>query len=122
MTHFTIYGRLPTYNEYIKECRKNVYCGAKFKAESEELVLWSLGSVAGERFKKVIIHYEFYEEKANRDKDNIFSYACKVIQDALVTSGVLENDGWKQIENFTHEFYIDKDNPRIEVYIEEIEE
>lgn len=42
-------------------------------------------------------------------------------QDALVKEGILENDGWKDIVGFTDRFFIDKNNPRIEVEIEEAE-
>ena len=41
-----------------------------------------------------------------------------MIQDALVKSGLLQNDGWKEIISFSDEFYVDPDNPRIEVEIE----
>lgn len=34
---------------------------------------------------------------------------------------VLHNDGWKQIVAFSDTFYIDKENPRIEVLITETE-
>lgn len=49
--------------------------------------------------------------------DNISSFGRKVIQDALVTMGVLQNDGWKEITGFQDEFFVDKHNPRIEVEI-----
>ena len=53
--------------------------------------------------------------------DNVAAFAMKVIQDALVRTGVLENDGWKQIMGFQCEFYVDRDDPRIEVEIVEVE-
>lgn len=42
------------------------------------------------------------------------------IYDALVQAKVLKNDGWKNIIRFSDDFYLDPDNPRIEVDIEEI--
>ena len=57
-----------------------------------------------------------------RDHDNVFSMASKCIQDALIKTNVIKNDGWKNIENFTHDFFISKDRPRIEVWIEEIDD
>lgn len=69
----------------------------------------------------IIIHYNFYEPDKQRDKGNIFSFADKVFQDALQKCGVIKNDGWKEIDNFTHDFYVDKKNPRIEIFLEEIE-
>ena len=51
--------------------------------------------------------------------DNISSFGRKVIQDALVTSKVLKNDGWDEIKGYSDEFYVDSKHPRIEVLIEE---
>lgn len=59
-------------------------------------------------------------ENKRRDLDNISSFGRKVIQDALVQAKVLKNDGWKNIIRFSDDFYLDPDNPRIEVDIEEI--
>ena len=121
MPHFTIYGRFGTYNEYINACRKNIFEGAKMKCRDEELAMWNMSDVAEYHFKKVILHYRFFEPDKRRDKDNVFGYASKIIQDALVNLKVIDNDGWKQIENFTHDFFVDKDKPRIEVYIENVD-
>ena len=68
----------------------------------------------------IIIHYNFYEPDKQRDKGNIFSFADKVFQDALQKCGVIKNDGWKEIENFTHDFYVDKKNPRIEIFLDNV--
>lgn len=62
-------------------------------------------------------------DKINRykggDLDNISSFGRKVIQDALVKTKVLQNDGWSNIIGFCDSFSVDKDNPRIEIEIEE---
>ena len=44
----------------------------------------------------------------------------KFIIDGLVKAGVLKNDGWAQIGDLNHSFEVDKENPRIEVILEEI--
>ena len=51
--------------------------------------------------------------------DNV-AFARKFVQDALVRCGVLKNDGWAQVENFTDAFSVDKKNPRVEVRFEEV--
>lgn len=38
-----------------------------------------------------------------------------IIQDSLVKTEVLGNDGWIHILGFTDNFSVDKENPRIEV-------
>ena len=65
--------------------------------------------------------YRWYEPDGRRDLDNISSFGRKAIQDALVETHVLKNDGWKEIICFKDEFYVDRNNPRIEVEIEVVE-
>lgn len=64
--------------------------------------------------------YRWYEPNRKRDKDNIAAVGRKIIQDALVEAGVIRNDGWNDIRGFSDEFYVDKNEPRIEVEIEEV--
>lgn len=120
---FTIYGRLDGLNEYILKCRGNKYAGANLKRKNEakisQALIMSLQPVEFMSTKKVHISFKWYEETRRRDLDNI-AFAKKFIQDALVKTGVLEGDGWRHIAGFTDEFYIDKDNPRIEVIIREV--
>lgn len=40
--------------------------------------------------------------------------------DALVKSGTIPNDGWANVAGFADRFFIDKNNPRVEVEITEI--
>lgn len=116
-------GVLPGLNEYISAERRNKYQAASMKKQAEHIV----GHVAksqlhGVKFTgPVIIHYLWIEPNKKRDKDNI-AFAKKFIQDSLVHIGILENDGWKNIEYFTDSFAVDPKNPRVEVIIEEIEE
>lgn len=119
---FTIPGRLDALNEYTSANRTNPYAGGKMKRVNEDVVIWAIRQhIRGVHITKpVIIHYSFYEKNKKRDKDNILSCAMKFIQDSLVKCQVLKNDGWNEIENFTHMYYVDKDNPRIEVVIEEV--
>ena len=122
--HYTliIHGRLDNLNDYIKACRTNQYKGAHLKAKSEHKVqaeiYEQLGSLRITRPVRMI--YRWYEKDRRRDLDNVSSFGRKVIQDALVDTGVIKNDGWKEITGFSDEFYIDKKNPRIEVEIEEV--
>lgn len=67
----------------------------------------------------VSLKFSWFEPNKKRDKDNIAS-AKKFILDALVKCNILKNDGWKEIESFEDVFFIDKDNPRVEVDILEM--
>lgn len=120
--HFTIPTTLPSLNEYLSACGRNPKMGGRMKAQSKFLVDGCIRRGLGRWHtdKKIIIHYQFYEPNMKRDKDNVFAYASKTVQDALQECHVIDNDGWKNVENFTHDFYVDRVNPRIEVFIEEL--
>lgn len=124
MPHFVIQGTLPSLNEYLSACGKHPLKGANMKKSAMNDCIWFIrsGLKGWQAEHPLIIHYIFYEPNKKRDKDNLFSMASKCICDALQKCNVIKNDGWKDIENFTHDFYIDTDNPRIEVYLEEIRE
>ena len=116
---FIIKGRLDGLNEYTSANRTNPYKGGKMKKDNEEVVIWSIRQqLRGLHINvPVILKYDFYEPNRRRDLDNISSFAHKVIQDALVKTNVLKNDGWNEIISYIDQFYLDEENPRIEVTI-----
>lgn len=115
-------GKLDNLNDYITACRTNQYKGAKVKHKNENRVIQAIYEQLGRlRIKKpVYMTYTWYEPNKRRDLDNVSSFGRKVIQDALVETRVLENDGLKNIVGFQDNFYIDADNPRVEVVIREV--
>lgn len=117
-----IKGKLSNLNDYIAACRTNHYKGASVKKKNENIVKCAIYEQLGRlRIKgRVYMKYRWYEPNRRRDLDNISSFGRKVIQDALVETRVLENDGWENIVGFSDEFYTDTENPRIEVVIEEV--
>lgn len=120
---FTIRGTLPGLNELIEAERRNRYAGAALKKQSESVVMHAARSLGKMRFTEpVYMVYHWYEPNRRRDKDNISSFGRKVIQDALVKSKILQNDGWNNIIGFEDRFEVDKKNPRIVVEILEAEE
>jgi Holliday junction resolvase RusA-like endonuclease len=119
---FTILGRLDGLNEYTAANRTNPHKGGKMKKDNEDTVIWSIRQqLRGLHINNpVIIKYDFYEPNKKRDLDNISSFAHKVIQDSLVKTGILKNDGWNEITGFLDQFYCDSARPRIEVTIVEV--
>lgn len=113
---FTIHGRLPGMNEYTASQRTNKFGGANMKKKAQntaELYIRYARLKAIDR--PAYIQYTFYEPNKGRDKDNIAGFAHKVIQDALVATRILKDDGWDYITGFSDDFKIDKKEPRIEV-------
>ncbi len=123
MYKLMVKGRLDNYNDYITACRTHPMKGAKLKGKNEEKVKAAIYEQLGRlRIQKpVYIKYRWYEKDRRRDLDNVSSFGRKVIQDALVATKVLQNDGWKNITGFQDSFFVDAANPRIEIEIEVVE-
>lgn len=121
MAKLIISGRLPGLNEYIKANRNNKYDGARMKEGAEQLITAYIKQQLREnQFNSVVLEFNWYEENQRRDKDNI-AFAKKFILDALQANGVIPKDGWKHVKGFRDEFYIDKQRPRVEVIIREVQ-
>lgn len=119
MQKFIIEGRLATLNEYINKCRYNKFAGNTFKKKYQEYIESCILFYQIKPMNKVNIIYKFHEKNKRRDKDNVSSFAKKVINDALQETGILKNDNWECIELMTERFKVDKENPRIEVELYE---
>ncbi len=117
----TIPGTLNNLNDYISAERTNRHKGAKMKASNGDIVTVAISRcMKGVKIEKpVFMEYLWVEPNRRRDLDNISSFGRKVIQDALVDTGVLKDDGWKYVVGFSDKFDVDKKNPRIEVLIRE---
>lgn len=122
-------GTLPNLNDYLQAERQTFRRGGKFttkgnelKQTNQDLVIWQIRQqLRGIHINNpIILKYDFYEPNKKRDLDNISAFAHKIIQDALVKAGTIDNDGWKNILGFMDQFYCDRENPRIEVTIKEV--
>lgn len=123
--HYTviIHRELPGFNEYSRKERSYRMEAAIFKKNLERDLIMEIKSQIGnvELKTPVAMVYRWYKSHTRMDKDNL-AFAKKFVQDALVKNGNLKNDGWKYIDRFYDEFFIDKENPRVEVVIMEVEE
>lgn len=112
-------GTLPNLNDYIEALDRNRHKGAILKKQTERVImLCAKSQLRGVSFKvPVVMRYSWYEPTRRRDKDNVSAFGRKCIQDALIQAGVLENDGWNEIDSFFDRFFVDKKRPRVEVEI-----
>ena len=122
MYRLTIKGELIDLNNYTKANRKNKYYANKIKQDTEDYIVWHIKEQLKDLKidKQVQLNYTWYCKDKRKDKDNI-AFAQKFVQDAMVKSGLLINDGWNNIAGFTHEFKIDKECPKIEIELVEVE-
>lgn len=116
-SRLTIPGSMPGLNDYIAAMNANRHKGNQMKQEHQEIVMWQIrAQMRKKRFTKpVFLLFTFYEKNRCRDHDNVSAFARKVIQDALVKSGMLRDDGWNHVSGYMDFFEVDKNNPRITV-------
>ena len=116
-----ILGELPSMNEIIAEAkkgRKGYQPYNTMKATYTEMVAWTAKALPP--MKRVRLDIRWYSKNKKKDPDNIAA-GVKFIFDGLVAAGVIKNDGWEENGGWSNSFYVDKDNPRIEIDIEEVE-
>lgn len=109
--------RLPSLNDYINECRRNKFAGAKMKKEVENDIGWFINKLP-QYTKPIIIHFRWVEENKKRDLDNV-CFAKKFILDSMVKAGKLKDDNRNFVEGFTDTFEYAKES-KVILEIEEI--
>ena len=109
--------KLPSLNDYINECRRNRFAGAKMKQEVEEDIMWYLNKLPTYD-KPIKIHFTWVEKNKKRDYDNV-AYAKKHLLDAMQKAGKLKNDNRKWVCGFTDSFEIG-DDYKVIMEIEEV--
>lgn len=116
MIEFTIPGELPAMNEIVEASKSHHMRYSSMKKQYTNLAAWSAKKAKLPEIGHADFEIIWYCKNKRKDKDNIMA-GQKFIFDGLVTAGVLANDGWAQIGNVTHEFAVDKQNPRVVVKI-----
>ncbi|WP_231571602.1 Holliday junction resolvase [Gordoniibacillus kamchatkensis] len=109
-------GTLPTMNEIINISKRSKYAYRDLKEYYDNVVAWHAKAqhIAPVERANFIITWVCPDRLHN--KDNIAA-GIKFIFDGLQKAGILSNDGWKEIADFSHRFEVDKTNPRIEIEI-----
>lgn len=119
---FVIDGQLSNLNDYIRALNISKFKGAELKRNQERLISIAIkNQLNGVKIiNPVRVKFNWIEPNAKRDIDNI-AFAKKFILDALANCGTIQNDTQKHVVGFTDSFWIDKNNPRIEVTLEVLE-
>ena len=117
----TIHGQTPSLKN-----RKKITCkGNRPRMYTEKSVkdwqkdaLQELMQYTGQQDGKVMMDYMFYvKDDAVRDISNMI----QSVEDILVEKGLLIDDSWQHVCIGTADAQIDRDNPRCEVTIVELE-
>lgn len=112
---FTFKGEFSTMNEQIQANRTHWSKGSQSKKLETEYVAMELLGKENTIPYPLFIQFSWYCKNKRKDPDNIANK--KSILDGMQKAGFIENDGWKQICGFCDRFYVDKENPRVEVDI-----
>ena len=113
-------GRLPGLNEIIaaaKQGRGKYQPYALMKEQYTSEIGWLAKKLP--RYSRVDITITWYEPNLRRDLDNITG-GQKFILDGLVRGGVIRDDSQRYINSIEHRFEVDRDNPRVEIEIQEV--
>jgi hypothetical protein len=65
----------------------------------------------------VFLAYEHRRRGRRADPSNVAAAAMKIIEDALVCEGIIENDTWNIVAGFSHKFTLDKRKPGVLVQV-----
>ena len=118
---FEIPGRLPGLNEIIdaaKQGKGKYQPYAIMKEEHTTAITWLAKKL--HTYKRVVLVITWHEPDRRRDPDNIMA-GQKFILDGLVQAGTITNDSQRYIRGILHRFKVDRQNPRVEVEIVDIE-
>jgi hypothetical protein len=74
-------------------------------------------AVGGNKFGRIKLVYKVYAGRNGTDGHNIRAVIEKFFMDGLVECGAIVDDDISHVIGDTSEYYIDKDNPRIEIEI-----
>lgn len=115
---FTIQGELTDLNAYIGALNSSRWGGNAIKQSETNRVMYEalqakLGAITAYPVK---LEFRWYAKDKRKDIDNT-AFAKKFVLDGLVEAGVLADDSRKYVSGFSDEFFVDKENPRVEVEI-----
>lgn len=107
-------------NKYTNRQRANRFGGNKSKRDQTNLCATyiRISIKNGLRIDSVPVKlvFHWYAKNRRKDPDNI-AFAKKFILDGMTEAGLIPNDGWREIAGFEDKFYIDKNNPRVEIEV-----
>lgn len=113
----TINGELPDLNKYIKALNSHRYAGSSMKKDATDRVAFESIKHRNHKIEPpYFIEFHWYSKDRKVDFDNR-AFGKKFVLDGLQVSGVIEQDSQKFVAGFADYFYVDKDNPRVEVVL-----
>ena len=105
---------------YYRNC--HYHLKNKMKSHYSDLVRSLLSDFTGDRLTSYRVKYKLFYKTASSDLMNVVSIIDKFVNDAFQEIGLVENDNVKFYKKcFAEVGGQDKDDPRIEIILEELE-
>ncbi len=114
---FFVEGPLPGQNTYMGNGNRWTY--GKDKKVWTTRIAAAIQDAHCSFMKRVHIEWVWVERNTRRDPDNFTGISKKFILDTLVAQGILEDDGWAQIQGWTDRWLVDKEHPGVWVTLKE---
>ena len=116
----TVHDIPPSNNQYMGNSRNfNIYRREKERWHWLVKAALTKAKKPREPYGRAEVHITYYfKDKRRRDPDN---YSGKMILDPLVKEGVLKDDNFNVVE-LRLSGSLDKDNPRTEIFINDLED
>lgn len=97
----TLIGQLPRMNKLAGDQRKWAY--ANLKKQAEAYIGYEIKAQKLKPIDFAYFSFIWFEPNKKFNPDNISS-SQKFVFDALVTGGILKNDGWSEVLGLKHDF------------------
>lgn len=115
MQKLTILGEFPDLNSIIDASKQHWAKYHVFKKQYTDYVTMIAKTHLQPVTKyPVSIQTTWYCPTRRKDPDNVAA-GKKFILDGLVEAGILKGDAWKHISELHDSFFVDKENPRVEI-------
>ncbi len=88
----------------------------KIKADQQRDIAYYIRKCQLKPMRWTRLEFFWFEPNRHRDIDNVM-FAQKFVLDALVQTGILEDDGWEQVKKITHHVIQDPEYPGVTVYL-----
>lgn len=99
-------GHWPGYSQVHKSHQH--YAATRLKLRWQESAALLLKVTRIPRLESVYLSYLHRRADRRSDKSNLAFFAMKTVEDALVQIGVIQDDKWRFVDGFEHDFEITK--------------
>lgn len=113
-------GPLPGVNDYLGRADWRHYNG--HKKQWARLISARIAQAQLKPMQRARISWVWHEPSRRRDPDNFTGIGKKFVLDALVSCGILPDDGWNEIAGMSDAWVLDKARPGVTVILEECRE